>query len=514
MVRKPSGVITPTALLVNYSISEKRDLIHFLSVNGFYCLPPKASLAGLSLLTPFKKRQDDKTRVDLVLIDLTRHAKGEGEDIRDNIKKVHLFLRQIREMNATTCVILTGNPVPLEKASELLREGVYDYVTTPISTKRLQKAITQGLKNREQAEAMIHSLEGANRQLLVEKDHLKAWSEQLSLIYEINQTLAGYLNVDELICSFGEGIKKLTPYDTLVIFLKRYDESDRVWVWAFPKQKQMAEKKALLKGLREETMRWGNQFLFAHQSDSEAIIQRDGTEIIVPFSVAGKNVGVLRMTREIGRNGPIPFDEDQARLLSMVITPLCLSLRNADMYQRVNALASTDELTHVLNRRAFIHLLDREFKRFMRLRTPLALLLIDLDAFKQVNDRHGHLVGDVVLKETASLLKQSIREIDLLARYGGEEFVVVLPEGKPEQASLVAERIKGIVETHIFNKQKSPIRLTVSIGMALLPSSRAASAEDLFHLADLALYCAKKRGRNRIEVGIADIDNPSPEHQS
>jgi two-component system cell cycle response regulator len=191
----------------------------------------------------------------------------------------------------------------------------------------------------------------------------------------------------------------------------------------------------------------------------------------------------------------------------MVTTALSLSLRNAEMYQQVKELAATDELTHILNRRAFLNILERELKRSNRLETTLALLLIDLDHFKEVNDLYGHLAGDAALCEIAFLLKQSIREIDILARYGGEEFVIILPEVAQNEAFIAAERIRHLVGTHLFRKDKDPIHLTVSIGVAIFPLSSTNKPEDLFHLADLALYLAKKKGRNRIEISPQDVEH-------
>jgi diguanylate cyclase (GGDEF)-like protein len=492
------------ALLVNYASSEAGALTRFLSKRRFRCLPTVPSLKDKRLFFYFGKAEkgEERAQANLVLLNLPILGDSEREKVKSasRMRQVHLFLKKIREMNSTACVILTGGAIEVEEVSALLRGGVYDYVRLPLNLKEIESAIKQGLHNQEQAEEIIRSMSLANEHLAQEKDHLQRWNNHLSRIYELNQTLTVSLNIDDLICTFGENLKELVPYDLLSIFLKGGSGNpDRAWVWDFSKRVKESMKMALLKKLQEKTILSGNQFLLSFSGTSEIKTLNQGAEVVIPLSITGKPMGLMRIARNIGKNKNVPFEANHTQILSMVTTPLCLALRNAQMYQRLHDLAATDELTHVLNRRSFQHVLEREFRRSVRLRTSLALLVIDLDSFKAVNDFFGHLTGDVILREIAGLLKQSVREIDILARYGGEEFVVILPEGEKD-ACLVAERIRSVVEAHSFNKNKSPIRLTVSIGIAAVPSSKAESPEDLFRLADSAVYLAKDRGRNRVEI--------------
>ncbi len=127
--------------------------------------------------------------------------------------------------------------------------------------------------------------------------------------------------------------------------------------------------------------------------------------------------------------------------------------------------------------------------------------MIDIDRFKQVNDRHGHPVGDAVLAQTAAILESSLRESDAIARYGGEEFAVVLPETGGAAAEHVAEKLRAAVEAQEFTSRtvtgEVALRITISIGVASLPDAATRSAETLVARADEALYAAKRRGRNR-----------------
>jgi two-component system cell cycle response regulator len=166
---------------------------------------------------------------------------------------------------------------------------------------------------------------------------------------------------------------------------------------------------------------------------------------------------------------------------------------------RLERLAHTDPLTQLLNRRALTDRLQQEMERAMRYDATLALLMVDLDHFKAVNDTHGHLVGDDVLRDVARLLRETIRTTDVAARYGGEEFLVLLPETDDGGAEAFAERIRVAVEAHPFEGSGgAALRLTASLGVAVFPAPRVVTAEDLLVRADAALYRAKADGRNRV----------------
>jgi diguanylate cyclase (GGDEF)-like protein len=143
--------------------------------------------------------------------------------------------------------------------------------------------------------------------------------------------------------------------------------------------------------------------------------------------------------------------------------------------------------------------LAREIERSTRFERPLAVLMLDLDNFKAVNDERGHAVGDAVLRELAHRVQEQIREVDTFARYGGEEFVVVLPETTVEGATQLAERICSAVRRDPFDVDGGPLRITVSVGGAAFPT-QGSSAATLMRAADKALYVAKHEGRDRWHV--------------
>lgn len=159
-------------------------------------------------------------------------------------------------------------------------------------------------------------------------------------------------------------------------------------------------------------------------------------------------------------------------------------------------LATHDGLTGLYNHHTFYVLLGDELARAQRFKRPLALLLLDIDYFKRVNDTHGHLAGDAVLRGLGELLGREARAIDRVCRYGGEEITVILPETDLAAAAHFAERLRAAVEAQPFDVNATAIRITVSIGVASWPA--VGDAQALIAAADAAMYAAKQAGRNRV----------------
>ncbi|MFC1480164.1 GGDEF domain-containing protein [Candidatus Omnitrophota bacterium] len=179
----------------------------------------------------------------------------------------------------------------------------------------------------------------------------------------------------------------------------------------------------------------------------------------------------------------------------ILISQIALELRKVELYEQVQALSIIDGLTEVYLRRYLMDRLEEEVDRARRLELTFSIGMIDVDHFKQCNDRYGHLVGDAVLKKIAERLKSSVREVDMIARYGGEEFCVVLPDTSKKFAMDVAERLRRAIESEKVKAFDEKIRTTVSVGISSYPED----GEDvgaLIEKADTALYRAKRKGRN------------------
>ncbi|WP_305045634.1 sensor domain-containing diguanylate cyclase [Geoalkalibacter sp.] len=194
----------------------------------------------------------------------------------------------------------------------------------------------------------------------------------------------------------------------------------------------------------------------------------------------------------------------------LVAAKLALEKLNAELQEKnlyLESIANLDGLTGVFNHRYFQEACERELNRALRGGNPLSLLLADLDHFKRINDLHGHLAGDTVLKEVCRLWRETLRGYDILARYGGEEFAVLLPQTGQDQALVVAEKMRAAVREHLFQNAAKPLHLTCSFGLTTLENVADRNLKKikdvLFQQADDALYAAKRKGRDRVEIYAA-----------
>ena len=158
-------------------------------------------------------------------------------------------------------------------------------------------------------------------------------------------------------------------------------------------------------------------------------------------------------------------------------------------------LANHDNLTKLLNRNALLSKIRREVKKAKRYKKDLSIILFDIDYFKNINDIYGHIVGDIILRNLSNLIKGQLREVDIIGRWGGEEFLIILPETDVEKAVEVAERLRKVIEKHVFEINGIKINLTASFGIASL-NIHGDNADEIIKAVDIALYSAKKKGRN------------------
>ncbi len=214
------------------------------------------------------------------------------------------------------------------------------------------------------------------------------------------------------------------------------------------------------------------------------------------MEVGDTKVGGIALLR-YGEKG---FSEHEKNIASMVVSTLTLALRNSEIHEEVQKLATTDSLTGLYNKRYFMETLTKLFKTTLRYSTPVSLIMVDIDNFKNINDRFGHQAGDRALKEISALLLKSLREIDIPARYGGDEIAIILPETEIEQAFFVAKRIKRLVESISIDIEEENITLKASFGISSCPNPAIKTVEDMISAADTALYRAKRNGKNKIEA--------------
>ena len=226
-----------------------------------------------------------------------------------------------------------------------------------------------------------------------------------------------------------------------------------------------------------------------------------GTQVTVPLRSHGQILGVLNL---YDRETPEPFAVEDAEALATFAVQAAVGIENIQLHAEAQRLSLTDPLTGIWNYRYFERRYQQELDRCSRFNRVFALLLLDVDHFKEINDRCGHQRGDDVLVELARRVRSIVRDIDTFARYGGEEFVLILPETRQAGALEVAERIRAAVSSGTFGRpDEAPLRVTVSIGVACYPD-HGPTTRELLRAADEALYEAKLQGRNRVVLaGLA-----------
>ncbi len=204
--------------------------------------------------------------------------------------------------------------------------------------------------------------------------------------------------------------------------------------------------------------------------------------------------------------GPVAIsDGDYLRVGKNIYRFLAGGNIEVEYHEEIYRLTILDALTQIHNRRYLMEFLESEVARSQRYGRPFSLLLVDVDKFKSINDRYGHLCGDYVLRELAAIVRPSVRKGDLFARYGGEEFALALVETKVEQALEAAERLRRTVAEHRFEFGGTTIPITVSIGVGCIYEFTSASPTALLEKADSQLYRAKEMGRNRVVADSAAV---------
>ena len=226
-------------------------------------------------------------------------------------------------------------------------------------------------------------------------------------------------------------------------------------------------------------------------------IQEEGDAIdrlLIPLTVlADSSQLVAYLVKRTGR-----IDEQENEFIREIVGTTITVLRNATLFKQTKVEAVVDSMTNLYNHRHVQYCLKQEAERFARYDRHFSLLMVDIDNFKQVNDSHGHQVGDEVIKSMADILKEEVRTNDLIARYGGEEFAVILPETPEIDAFQVAQRICKRAMMNV-ERQGLNVEISMSIGVAGCPK-HATDAKKLLHLADQALYVAKYQGKNRCQM--------------
>lgn len=331
--------------------------------------------------------------------------------------------------------------------------------------------------------------------------HQELANRELTALYQVARRLGERLKVKEIADLVLKESRRVAPCHTGVIYL--WDEDRQRFVAAATTGTRAPE-------LAGSSLARGEGFLGWVMDNGQAEIIFDAREdprvknqpglfqvyrslLIIPLLGDAGAVGVL----VLGNKRRLAFNDDHRQMLSIIAGQAAVSMANALLMRRLEESANTDGLTGIFNHRYFFYRAAEEYRRTQNECLPLALIMLDVDSFKLVNDCFGHQAGDAVLAELARLLHDAVGGSGIVARYGGEEFAVLLPGSGPEQAAAMAEVLRRQVREHDFQVADMPRQIRVSLGVAVCPGD-ADDVAALVRRADQALYRAKQKGKDRV----------------
>ena len=390
------------------------------------------------------------------------------------------ILSRVRETDPGIDVIMVTGNANLESAIFALKHGARDYLIKPINHDEFRHSVSQCMQQ---------------RRLLDENEELK----NMLNLFQSSQAIAGCLELDRVYHLMVEAVAREIGVSRAIGMFQADDGLE------------IKDCKGLVAGAAQQYAEAMLEHITKHQPKNRLLLKLQledmpGAESVVPdisqaYLIFVRNKGTLLGVIAAFNNPGLNLPDIHARKknIRFLLEQSARAFQNAENFSMAKEMLFIDDLSGLFNHRYLEVALDRELKRVERYDSHLAVLFLDLDFFKQVNDTHGHLVGSRVLREMADLLKKSTREVDVVIRYGGDEYTIILVETSAETAGFVAERIRSQVESHVFLASEGyAIRLTCSIGYACCPED-SITKQELLDMADQAMYGGKAGGKNCVE---------------
>ncbi|MCD4783149.1 MAG: sensor domain-containing diguanylate cyclase [Candidatus Eremiobacteraeota bacterium] len=331
-------------------------------------------------------------------------------------------------------------------------------------------------------------------------ERLESKVRQSEALLDLGQDLGSSLNLEETFRIIIRGMESMFNYQSGAVFLVRETKTgpDFIPMKYITPYEKVFENYQLTFNDTDNIMGWVSHnkksmlLMDTQEAKLQTILENERSVMVVPLIVESAVTGAIYL----GHSKPDFFNEEALELLRNVAYLSAMTIKNAELYEKTFAKAITDGLTGLYTHRYFQERLDEEIKFASRYGKKLALVMLDLDHFKQYNDTLGHPEGDKILKEFASLLKAYTRDSDMICRIGGDEFTILLKEVDKENARQKAEAIRQAVQTRFHERA---VQVTASIGVSCFPND-AISKKDLVKSVDTALYESKKSGRNFVSV--------------
>lgn len=403
--------------------------------------------------------------------------------------------------------------IPVERTDELgqLAEAFNSTLAaiTDLHARRIDDA--QSIASMQRELALKAQVEAQHRLLDETNRRLQSRLKELTLLFDLARTLNSTLQLNELLHFITELLGRSLGYDQFLLLLVDETSGDLVVKATYGLDPRL-ENGRVARG--QGAAGWAaqqRQVLLvrdarnsSHRLYDRRLQDMEGSFLAVPMLHKDECVGVL----DLFRPAVDAFAEDEVQLLQSVASLAAMAIANARLHQEMVKLSNTDALTGIHNRRSFFARLEMELEHAERFGHPVALAMIDVDRFKELNDTLGHLAGDGALKQVAQLFASRARKVDTVARYGGEEFALVLPGARSAEASTAAEKLQQLVANTVMSDDPAgpQAHITISIGLASYPQD-AQDLATLVDCADAALYAAKKAGRNtvcRYEPGMRE----------
>jgi len=352
--------------------------------------------------------------------------------------------------------------------------------------------------------AVAESMRSSEKKLLKTLDVLneRTWElessqAQLSDIYETTRALSGILDLNHLLAAVLDVGHRIFRLQQCQIYLTNVT-SDCLFLYANLSggNKRIYEKPPMHVRDISPLLEIGDRTTMLTRLNRDN--RETNTNILdIPLVSRGKVMGIMKVLTE-GGNQP---NDRERHLLMIFANSAAVAIDNSLLHKKTEELTIIDELTELFNYRYFLNKLTDELRRADRYRQRFSIIMMDLDHFKKINDAYGHQTGNIVLREISGIIKQCVRDVDIVARYGGEEFVVILPQTGDHDALIIAERIRSTVQKAFFSNSQGQrdIQLTVSIGLASYPNG-VKTVNQLIEKVDKALYKAKAGGRNMVQT--------------